>query len=316
MLDFTIIIPVYNAEKTLERCLRSIQAQTFSNYEVLLVDDGSNDGSLDICKKFQASDNRYRIICQENGGPSKARNAALEMVCGNWICFVDADDTISDRYLEKIYEEIVNSAADAIYIGYHKVSEKDEICIPCVTADTKEEICVELSAKDMFGYAWIKCFRKEKIGSIRFDTSLDLFEDELFACQVIKNCEKISTIDKALYNYYVSDDSLMGRTHQDYCQKCDKVYSAWKEMLQTEWLKSKVVHKKANSFVERCYYYGFERKVNLELFFTNLKNTVFFEEHTSKKVLDKYVEDGNFKKLYFAKLKYQVKNCIYSFVHR
>lgn len=316
MLGFTFIIPVYNAEKTLERCLDSIRMQTISNFEVILVDDGSSDESLNICKQYRCLDHRYQVIHKKNGGPSSARNVGLDAAMGEWICFVDADDTIAENYLEEISKETLKGNADAIYMGYRKIGQIEEIYKPNVETDKKDAICVELSKKDLFGYTWIKCLKKEIIGNTRFDVTLDLFEDEVFTCQVMGNCEKISVINEALYNYYVLDGSLMGRTHNDYCLKCEKVYNAWKMMLRTNELKLEIMQNKANFFVKRCYYYAFERDIDIKGYFGNLKNTSFFRDHTYENVLDKYVEKNNFKKLFLEKLKYQMKNFAYSFIHR
>ena len=118
---FSVIVPVYNAEKTLRRCLDSILRQTFSDYEVILVDDGSKDSSLDICKSYCAKDKRFSVLHQENSGVSKARNRGLDSAKGNYICFVDSDDTITSDYLEQVNNAATAQKTDAIFIGYREV---------------------------------------------------------------------------------------------------------------------------------------------------------------------------------------------------
>lgn len=193
MLDFSIIIPVYNAEKTLDRCLESILLQNFSNYEVILIDDGSLDHSLNICKKYELLDKRYRVIHQTNRGASVARNVGLTIAQGQWICFIDSDDTIVSTYLQEIFNMVYNSEMDVVFIGYDKVYKngKKESFVPNLECNSRIPMLMELSDKDMFGYTWIKSFRREVIKKVRFNPELNLFEDEVFTCQVLKNCEKI-----------------------------------------------------------------------------------------------------------------------------
>lgn len=319
MLDFSIIIPVYNAEKTLERCLNSINAQTFLNYEVILIDDGSSDNSLSICENYKRSNPKYQVVHQQNSGPSSARNAGLDIAKGKWICFVDSDDTIVSNYLQEIHNVTQSNDTDVVFVGYNKIYQngKQEVFIPSNVCETKIKTINALSEKDMFGYTWIKCFKKDVINSIRFDVSLNLFEDEIFACQVISKCKAIGVVKKPIYNYYIGDGStLIGHTHEDYCLKCDKVYSAWKKMLNNDSDKQDIMVRKANSFVSRCYYYGFERDVDIKSYFKFLRETMFFKEHTAVNVLDGYVKDNKFTNLYFEKMKYRMKVAISTFIHK
>lgn len=319
MVDFSIIIPIYNAEKSLEKCLDSVNAQTFENYEVILIDDGSTDQSLSICKRYAIQNKRFRVHHQNNAGPSAARNAGLDIAEGKWICFVDSDDCIEASYLQEIWDAAQNYYTDVVFIGYSKVNENGtkEVFLPGEVMETNIKTALALSEHDMFGYTWIKAFRRGSIKEIRFDASLNLFEDEVFTCQVLPYCRRIGVVNKPIYNYNIGDgSSLIGRTHQDYCLKCDKVYQAWKLMLDGCQEKANILAKKANNFVSRCYYYAFERKVNIQSYFSHLRETSFFKEHTDKIKLDNAVRSENYAKLSFEKLKYQLKICISSILHK
>lgn len=319
MVDFSIIIPIYNAEKSLEKCLDSVNAQTFENYEVILIDDGSTDQSLSICKRYAIQNKRFRVHHQNNAGPSAARNAGLDIAEGKWICFVDSDDCIEASYLQEIWDAAQNYYTDVVFIGYSKVNENGtkEAFLPGEVMETNIKTALALSEHDMFGYTWIKAFRRGSIKEIRFDASLNLFEDEVFTCQVLPYCRRIGVVNKPIYNYNIGDgSSLIGRTHQDYCLKCDKVYQAWKLMLDGCQEKANILAKKANNFVSRCYYYAFERKVNIQSYFSHLRETSFFIEHTDKIKLDNAVRSENYAKLSFEKLKYQLKICISSILHK
>lgn len=319
MVDFSIIIPVYNAEKTLKKCLDSICIQSFANYEVILIDDGSTDQSFSICKSYESRNEKFRVHHQQNSGPSIARNVGLQLATGKWICFVDSDDSIEASYLQDIQDAAVSYNANVVFIGHNKVDENGvkELFLPGEVLKTNVETALALSERDLFGYTWIKAFDRNLINEIRFDPSLNLFEDEVFTCQVIQSCERIGMVNKPIYNYNVGDGgSLIGRTHEDYCLKCDKVYQAWKVMLGSCQESEHILQKKANCFVSRCYYYAFERPVNIQSYFSQMKKANFFKEHTEKIKFDDAVREENYVKLNFEKLKYQSKVHISSILHK
>lgn len=319
MVDFSIIIPVYNAEKTLRKCIDSIRKQTFTNYEVILIDDGSTDQSFSICKKYVIQDEKFRVHHQQNSGPSAARNAGLKLATGKWICFVDSDDSIEASYLQDIQDAAQSFDADVVFVGHNKVDEHGtkEAFLPGEVLETNIKTALALSERDMFGYTWIKAFRRDSIKETRFDSSLNLFEDEVFTCQALSNCRRIGVVNKPIYNYNIGDgSSLIGRTHEDYCLKCDKVYQAWKVMLGEHQEAEYILTKKANGFVSRCYYYAFERQVNIQNYFSHLREMAFFKEHTEIIKFDDAVRNGNYAKLSFEKLKYQSKVRISSILHK
>ena len=309
MLDFSIIVPVYNAAASLRGCLDSIRAQSVSAFEVILIDDGSSDDSLQICQDYCAADKRFVVYHQKNSGPSAARNRGLEMARGNWVCFVDSDDAISPDYLEQISLVATQQDIDAIFLSYRQLCSGDaEDHIPNISTEEMPQCLMELSEQDMFGYTWIKCFRKDAIGSCRFDTSLNLFEDEVFACQVLASCKRIGFVLRPIYDYVIGGEgTLMGRTHADYCEKCDKVYVAWKTLLANEPQKDAFLQSKANSFVSRCRYYGMERDVRTKDFFRTLKNTSFFQEHPVVSRFDSYVQRERYFLLRLERAKYRFK---------
>ena len=123
MSQISIIIPVYNAEKTLIKCLDSVQRQTFKDYEVILINDGSSDNSAEICQKYCARDERFKLVNQENGGPSKARNRGIDEAKSKYIMFVDSDDYIDQDMLDTLFVATEASSADLTICGYYV--EKD-----------------------------------------------------------------------------------------------------------------------------------------------------------------------------------------------
>lgn len=309
---FSVIIPVYNAEKTLNRCLDSVMNQTFSAFEVLMIDDGSTDSSYQICQEYSTKDERFITYHQENKGPSSARNFGLDRAKGEWICFVDSDDMISQHYFEKVHKKQNSNITDAVYIGYKKINSylEESITIDEYNGVIDDLILNQLVDNHLFGYTWSKLFRKNVIDSNRFDESLCLFEDEVFACSVLKNCNYIQVIEEALYYYCVGDlNSLSGKTYQDYCKRCDKLYLSWRDFATSKLSDNAqfILKKKSNQLVNQCMYYGLERNVDFNLFIKSLSECAFFKEHNSWSKFDKCVEKRNYVRLNVERVKYRLK---------
>ena len=110
-----IIIPIFNSKKTLHRCIESLSSQSYSSFKVILVDDGSTDGSSEICDEYASSDPRFHVIHQKNAGVSNARNAGLKVACGDYIAFIDSDDYVETNYLESLLNALTTHQADIAY---------------------------------------------------------------------------------------------------------------------------------------------------------------------------------------------------------
>lgn len=176
MIKFSIIIPVFNSEKTIRRCLDSIIKQTYKNFEVLVMDDGSFDNSLNICTEYQLKDERFKVYSQKNSGPSEARNYCLNQSTGSWICFVDSDDWIGEDYLESLCNEITQNNPEIIFIGYKAtniITNHTNIKVPSFlnVNDSYYMSLLKLSEQDMFGYTWIKIIRKDVIQGLDLKVS-------------------------------------------------------------------------------------------------------------------------------------------------
>lgn len=323
MVKYSVIVPVFNAEKTINRCLDSIIEQTYKDWELLIIDDGSSDNSFVICSDYSKRDRRIKVFQQENRGPSAARNIGLNQAAGEWICFVDSDDFISKDYLKKMnYVIQQNQELEMIFLGFRKLRSNGEILdivIPEDNGYTGMKLVAYLSKQGLFGFTWIKIFRRAKIGKIRFQRDLNLFEDEVFTCEVMQQCREVFVLKEALYNYVCTEDSLMQKTYEDYCSKSEKVYLAWKKLLITQnaWEDYKAfLENRANSFVSRCRYYGLENNVNLKSYFLNLKETTFFKEHSDITYMDKLIIDDKYIQIWMEKKKYMIKSWIVSHIKR
>lgn len=312
MPTFSIIVPVYNAEKTLHKCLDSLRSQTYPDFEVHMIENGSGDTSRAICREYAQEDPRFILHASDvNCGPSGARNIGLEHAKGEFVAFLDSDDYVESEYLEVLYRSFAN--ADVVFFGYHQIATDGRflgVHIPQIKEESNYyETLLQLSRQDMFGYTWIKAFRRDTIGQHRFSMELNLLEDEVFTCEILTKQRRIAVIPKALYNYVTGNTgSLVGRTHQDYCRKADAAYQAWKNLLNGCDKKETVLASMANSHVSRCMYYGFEREVDVNHFFDDLAETEFFANTTVESEFTVCAKERNFKKLSRMRTSYQLKN--------
>lgn len=308
MPAFSVIVPIYNAERSLRKCLDSLGEQTEPDFEILMVENGSADRSNAICREYAARDDRFVLIeLPANRGPSGARNGGLDQARGEWVAFVDSDDFVEPVFLEHLRRKFEASGADAVFYGYRQYSLRGDFLgehIPKCTRPDGPALWAELRRQDLFGYTWIKAFRREAIGSRRFSMELDLMEDEVFACEVLAQGCKTAVLDEPLYNYITGDPgSLMGRTHPDYCRKADTAYRAWKRLLTDPAELAEL----ANGHVRRSMYYGFERDVEPDAFFRELAGTDCFRECTLDDKFCARLRAGRFAKVRAMRRAYRLK---------
>lgn len=207
----SIIIPVYNAAKYLCRCIDSILTQSYTDFELLLIDDGSKDASGAICDAYAVKDSRVRVFHKENGGVSSARNVGLDNAQGEYITFCDADDYVGAGWLEA-YHGPMSENIDFIVQGYHRVvaDVADEKLLQPMRGDTKpakQEMVKHLVTSSCFGYIWVKAFRQSLIEEhrLRFDESSSFTEDAQFIAEYLVYSTSFQILDKAYYYYIVPD---------------------------------------------------------------------------------------------------------------
>lgn len=209
----SIIVPVYNVEKYLPACIDSILAQTFRDFDLILVDDGSPDSSQAILEQYAQKDSRVRAFRKENGGVSSARNFGLERAEGEYIGFVDADDSVAPVYLEWLYEALDACSAPIAMCAYRYVQEgrkpetrpQPERPAPeLVTAESYSWMCPSSG-----GHCWRMLTRKEILQEIRFDPELWYGEDALFFMQEFLKAGKLAFLPCALYDYTVREGSAV-----------------------------------------------------------------------------------------------------------
>ena len=211
----SIIVPIYNVEKYLRRCVDSILSQTYQNIEVILVDDGATDSSPSICDEYSEKDKRVRVVHKQNGGLSSARNAGLDIATGEYIGFVDSDDFIEKDMYENLVKEISgdkSSIANCMYVRYYDSGETSPSRVPHTKDEDIEilDFLKELLLHTGDVSVCSKLFPKEVIGSIRFPLG-KLNEDLIFITEIIENAKKIKFVGQVGYYYYVREGSISAK---------------------------------------------------------------------------------------------------------
>lgn len=218
----SVVVAVYNAETSLNRCVDSIIKQTYKNLEIILVNDGSKDSSLLLCNKYKEIDSRVAVIDKENGGLTSARKAGFEKSQGKYIAFIDSDDYISRHYIEELYKSITENKSDIAICSYYLenengTSEKTLVHDKCVYS--QEDFADSLILPGIFplrtdktkipNFLWLRLFNKEIITEDCFVSEREVYtEDLFFNIEAYKNCSKVSVVDKCLYYYCFNSCSL------------------------------------------------------------------------------------------------------------
>jgi len=313
MSRISVIIPVYNAEKTLRRCLDSIMSSEYEDYEIIIINDGSTDNSAAILSEYASKDQRIRFINQPNSGPSVARNKGLELAEGEIIAFVDSDDYVRGDYLDQLAKTFDEQRADVVFFEFHRVApdgvEESVHHLPEFKTGYYQNL-INLSEADMFGYTWIKAFRREIAHKVNFDVDVNLFEDELFTCKLMEKPLNLYFLNEAIYYYVRAAGTLTQRTHEDYCQLCNRVFLAWKGLLTSVHDSSNFLVRKANHMATICKYYGLERKVKKFHFFHEMADTDFIKYATVSDPLIEGIRTRKWHKVVRLYLKYNIKIAI------
>lgn len=208
----SVIVPVYNVGKYLEKCVKSVKAQTDSDWELLLIDDGSTDNSGDICDKFAKEDERIKVFRKPNGGVSSARNLGIEKAHGDYIIFVDGDDFIEPTLFEDFKK--INKEKDLdLFMFEYSVDYGDDVRIHSVADywygknDTQTALINTITPNNRL--IGVKIYRKALVGNKRFDKSIILGEDTMFAVDVITEAKNVFYSKKFYYHYVQSENSAV-----------------------------------------------------------------------------------------------------------
>lgn len=257
MPEVSIIVPVYKAEKYLNRCVDSILAQTFTDWELLLIDDGSPDRSGEICDEYAKKDFRIRVIHKENGGVSSARQRGLDEAVGEYTIHVDSDDWVEPNMLEELYKKAKQDDADIVICDYfNNIGTKQTICRQCPSSLEPKQVLIELF-QQLHGSCCNKLARRVcyKQYGIEFPRGINYCEDLFTWVQFLSHKEvKVAYLNKAFYHYFDNPESIT-RSYQrsQYETRCEFV-KCLEKVLPTE-LRTTILKKVTfNIFVEANIY--------------------------------------------------------------
>lgn len=217
----SIVVPIYNVEKYIHQCLTAIERQSFADYEVILVNDGSTDASGEIARQYAKKYEHWIIVDKENGGLSSARNAGIERAQGEYICFMDSDDFVTDDYLQKLYDAAMRYEADLVFADFHEVDEAGH-----VIEQEKEQMRYEVGLVEQepllmaltnvgAGHypmtvvvAWNKLIRTDIMKQFRYKEGV-LHEDEFLIMPLLLACQRVAWIADDIYAYRQRENSIM-----------------------------------------------------------------------------------------------------------
>ena len=300
MPKISVIVPVYNVEPYLRECLESILVQTFDDFELILVDDGSTDNCPIICEQYAQKDNRVVVIHKENGGLSSARNVGIDNSCGEYISFIDSDDFVAPSFLNDMLNAIRD--CDLCICYFDKFTQRSELGFASEIHYVENEIeylsndeCMEKMGDVTIVVAWNKLYKRNLFKNIRYPEG-KIHEDDYVIHRVLGNTSKIAIIPKRLYHYRIRTGSIISNESKE----TNSLY-------------------RLNIYSDRAYYYCFEnsnKKLSvkyyrkaIELMMASdsshrktplFKNSYRTIKKARKYVLDKdYIREGKREKLLF-----------------
>ena len=209
----SIIIPCFNAEKTLEKCLESVVQQSYANLEIIIIDDGSTDETSLIYNKFQSNDERILVLKQQNSGVSKARNTGVKAATGDYICFVDSDDWAELNYCSELYSLLVGENADISIVEASYEDENGNVLCSKPISDEKifdgnRALVLLLEDREIQSHPWGKLFKADLLKNVHFPENLKCFEDYSTLFKIFNKAVKVVKSNEKLYHYIQREDSL------------------------------------------------------------------------------------------------------------
>lgn len=209
----SIIIPCFNAEKTLEKCLKSVVQQSYANLEIIIIDDGSTDETSLIYNKFQSNDERILVLKQQNSGVSKARNTGVKAATGDYICFMDSDDWAELNYCSELYSLLIGENADISIVEASYEDENGNVLCSKPISDEKifdgnRALVLLLEDQEIQSHPWGKLFKADLLKNVHFPENLKCFEDYSTLFKIFNKAVKVVKSNENLYHYIQREDSL------------------------------------------------------------------------------------------------------------
>lgn len=221
----SVIVPVYNSSEYIVECVESILGQTYKNLEVILVDDGSTDNSLEICNKLRSLDSRIVVLHQENAGPGAARNKGIEISTGEYIAFVDSDDTVAADMYEALAELAIKHGADLVCSSLNK--NESEVCIKIL--DREEALYARIKTHDISDSSCDKLYRRDLFSKHKYPTDRSISEDSALIYRLVSESAVTVITNQKFYNIRQTNDSL---SRCDYAPRFRFTVLTYEEMVE------------------------------------------------------------------------------------
>lgn len=294
----SIIIPVYNSEKYIQRCINSIINQSYKNIEIIVIDDGSSDSSVDIISNYLCKDSRIKLYSQKNSGPSVARNYGLSMASGKYITFCDSDDYLEYNYIEQLTKSIEELDVDIVASGYIDISKYGTIKLndfyngKCILS--KNEF-IDNIFNGVGGTLWGKLFKREIIltNNLKLNPNIYMCEDMVFVLQYSMLCNTYGAIEKNLYNYYrLNDESISTKMNISYYTNLVDVLCEIEDILKINNFNEKYIEKIISKRIK-----------NMLINFLIMQNNKYFNYSKAKKIENiKYMINNQYFEKYIKKI--------------
>jgi len=237
MDKISVIVPVYNVEKYVKKCLESISNQTYKNIEIIIVNDGATDNSEKICREFVGNEDRAKLYTKENGGLSSARNHGMKFVTGNYVLFIDSDDYISEEMIEELYNNIKAESADVSVCGVYNVYSdgqspqcKEEIYFSCDRDGFLKEYFI---GEKIPGTICNKLISYEIASKISFPVG-KIYEDAFYQFELVKYAKKYVATTKPYYYYFHRENSITTKPYTIKNMDCIEIYSNFYDYIKRE----------------------------------------------------------------------------------
>jgi glycosyltransferase involved in cell wall biosynthesis len=273
----SIIVPIYKVEEYLRQCLDSIVTQTYSNIEIILVDDGSPDNCGKICDEYAEKDSRINVIHKKNEGLSIARNVGIDIAKGDYLMFVDSDDWVEPTYCERALETAILQGVDCVAVGVNVINEGGPIIKFNTTRpgffSTEETIGRLVDGRSPYNGVWNKIYKRSLFKTIRFPAGI-IFEDQAVMYLLLHQSNGVYVISDKLYNYRRRPDSLSGDNYSPQMIRCR--FEVWCQRL---------------TFLE-SYYPGFYNRQLIRLAITLSRGLCLLKgDETTKRRIEEFLEN-------------------------
>ena len=289
----SIIIPVYNVEKYLSKCIESVCMQSYTNLEIILVDDGATDRSSQICDIAAQMDKRIKVIHKNNGGLSSARNTGLANMTGDYVAFVDSDDYVHIDYIKKLYFNLINFNADFSVCSYKKIIKDEKYDFKSKSKNVNifevDLAKVKILSRQIPIYAHGKLFKSYLIPHLQFPEKR-LYEDIPTIWNVLKHISKVSYTSEKLYFYRQRENSIVNSKFEH--RRMDQLYFA--ERILSEINKNNTIL--YNAAISRCFFSAMDNYILVTKEFDNDRKYLLqsIKKYSSKLKKDKYIDNKLF----------------------